>query len=524
MLGRSRRAVKRLRPEAQARPSSGRRKRQRGTPPNVIGKGPLLSAPGLKLGVIVIVKNEAPYLEEWLAYHHALGVQHFFIYDNGSTDGLPRLMERWVNHGLVTVLYWPLPGGQIDAYTHALRFFGPSFDWLAYFDVDEFVVPLVDDDIPTLLGRWPEAADVRIPRVDFGYSGHREAPDLLSIEAYTERANVFDRDPAKPPRVKTVVQPRGISAVGIHTATVADAPISVDGEPVPTQTVGKDSHQFVQLNHYYTRSFEEFEAKRFRGSGTGRIARPGILFDLASQGTDTAALRFVERTKAMLKRMHSLAPSPYRYGSDSAISQLPRFNDLGLFSEFAFANTVLEEPEPVREPRLRIENEYGGIGFVGDIGGLDHVTRRGELSTSIHLKPLLGRARGELVSSWVARPEAVDASVAEGQVTITDEGWRLAPTDGNIRIEMAIDSAGQRRCEALGFILLTSGPTRLLLQLSHEDGSQSRALELKLPTASTYAGVVEFDASPHLTAKANVQLITRDGEVLVHDLFVMAYG
>ena len=136
----------------------------------------MLSAPGLGLGVVVIIRDEAPYLEEWLAYHHALGVDHFFIYDNGSTDALDEVIEPWVNHGLVTLVHWPLPGGQIDAYSHALRFYGPSLEWLAYFDVDEFVVPLVDDDIPTVLARFPHAADVRIPRIDYGFSGHREPP------------------------------------------------------------------------------------------------------------------------------------------------------------------------------------------------------------------------------------------------------------------------------------------------------------------------------------------------------------
>ena len=490
----------------------------------MIGKGPLLSAPGLRLGVVVIVKDEAPYIEEWLGYHHALGVQHFFIYDNGSTDGLPELMERWINHGLVTLLTWPLPGGQIDAYSHALRFFGPSFDWLAYFDVDEFVVPLVDDDIPTLLARWPDAADVRIPRVDFGFSGHREAPKLLSIEAYTERANVFGRDPAKPPRVKTVVQPRGISAVGIHTATVADAPISADGDPVPTRTVGKGCHGFVQLNHYYTRSFEEFEAKRFRGSGTGRIARPGIPFDLPSEGTDESALRFVERTRAMLERMHSLAASPYRYGSETAISQLPRFNDLGLFAEFAYANTVLGEPAPIREPRLRIENEYGGIGFVGDIGAYEYTPARAALSGSVHIEPLLARARGRIAASWAAAPEGVSGSVSQGTIEAVDEGWRVSPDEESVEIEIDVDSGGARRCAALGFTLRTPGATRLTLQLGLGDGSRTRPRELKLATASTYAAVVEIDASPEQLRTASVRISAEEGDIVVHDLFVMTYG
>ncbi len=149
--------MQRLRADSGAQSSSvpsPPRRRQRATPPNVVGKGPLLSAPGLQLGVAVIIRDEAPYLPEWLAYHHALGVQHFFIYDNGSTDELHEVIEPWVNHGLVTLVHWPLPGGQIDAYSHALRFYGPSLGWLAFFDVDEFIVPLVDDDILTLLERF----------------------------------------------------------------------------------------------------------------------------------------------------------------------------------------------------------------------------------------------------------------------------------------------------------------------------------------------------------------------------------
>jgi hypothetical protein len=499
MLGRSRQAVQRLRGDSEA-PSLTPRKKQRATPPNVVGKGPLLSAPGLQLGVVVIIRDEAPYLTEWLAYHHALGVQHFFIYDNGSTDELHEVIEPWVNHGLVTLVHWPLPGGQIDAYAHALRFYGPSLDWLAYFDVDEFVVPLVDDDIPSVLARFPDAADVRIPRIDFGFSGHRDPPRELTIEAYTQVADVFRRDPAKPPRVKTVVRPGSISAVGIHTATVADDARGADGSPVPSKTVGKACWEYVQLNHYYTRSFEEFEAKRFRGSATGRIARPAIPFDLPTLGVNDSATRFAERTQAMIERIDSLAPSPYRYGSELALTQFPRFNDLGLFAEFAVANTVMEEPAPRREPGLRISNSYEGIGFVGVISGHDHEIADGELSRSMHLEPLLERVRGHLVGTLA------EATVEAGEVRFD------------------IDEPGQRRVYATGFVVGATAATRVAITLTRADGSSSEPVELQLEPGSTYAGVVELEATPHIASGITVQLSSATGEVGVHDVFVIAYG
>ena len=495
--------MQRLRGDSGAQPSSvpsPSRRRQRATPPNVVGKGPLLSAPGLQLGVAVIIRDEAPYLPEWLAYHHALGVQHFFIYDNGSSDELHEVIEPWVNHGLVTMVHWPLPGGQIDAYSHALRFYGPSLRWLAFFDVDEFVVPLIDDDIPALLERFADAAEVRIPRVDFGFSGHREPPAQLTIEAYTGVADVFGRDPAKPPRVKTVVRPPSISAVGIHTATVADDARDAEGAPVPSQTVGKACWPYVQLNHYYTRSFEEFEAKRFRGSGTGRIARPPIPFDLPTLRTDTSALRFAARTRSMLEHMASLAASPYRYGSELALAQFPRFNDLGLFSEFAIANTVMQEPAPRREPALRLQNLYDGIGFVGIISGHEHEPRSAELSGSIHLQPLLERARARLV-----------ATLPDGRLE-----------DGTMRFEL--DPAGQRRVQALGFVVSAPAPSRLQATTTAVGGQRSAPVDLKLDAGSTYAGVVELDAEPRLVTAVDVSLASETGELDVLDLFVIAYG
>ena len=39
-----------------------------------------------ELAIVAIVKDEAHYLKEWLDYHLAAGVDHFFIYDNDSKD------------------------------------------------------------------------------------------------------------------------------------------------------------------------------------------------------------------------------------------------------------------------------------------------------------------------------------------------------------------------------------------------------------------------------------------------------
>ena len=65
--------------------------------------------------VMAFLKNEAPNLEEWLCHHMAIGVDHFFLYDNGSTDELHEVLKPYADHGVVTTVYFPMRGLQRDA-------------------------------------------------------------------------------------------------------------------------------------------------------------------------------------------------------------------------------------------------------------------------------------------------------------------------------------------------------------------------------------------------------------------------
>jgi hypothetical protein len=41
----------------------------------------------VRVGIVAIAKNEARFLLEWVAFHRAVGIRHFFIVDNGGDDG-----------------------------------------------------------------------------------------------------------------------------------------------------------------------------------------------------------------------------------------------------------------------------------------------------------------------------------------------------------------------------------------------------------------------------------------------------
>ena len=185
---------------------------------------------------------------------------------------LDRLIERYVNHGLVTRSIGRSRAVRLEAYSHALRFFGPSVDgWRSSMSTSSSCRSW------TTTSRRGSLASPTLPTsASLGWSSGSRAiapPGGLTIDSYTGVADIFGRDPSLPPRVKTIVQSRSVSAVGIHTATVADVPIARDERPVPTRSVRTGARGLAQVNHYYTRSFEEFEAKRFSGTATGDLRR-----------------------------------------------------------------------------------------------------------------------------------------------------------------------------------------------------------------------------------------------------------
>jgi hypothetical protein len=91
-----------------------------------------------------IVKNEAPYLLEWIAYHRVLGVSRFFIADDSGSDGSSYLLDALSRHGIIYAIPFPKltqRGAQLRAYTTIMKFFSRMADWVAFIDVDEFLYP-----------------------------------------------------------------------------------------------------------------------------------------------------------------------------------------------------------------------------------------------------------------------------------------------------------------------------------------------------------------------------------------------
>ncbi len=122
-----------------------------------------------KLSVCALFKNEAAYLREWLEYHQLVGVDHFYLYDNGSRDRSSKVLTPYIKQGLVTFLRWPdrMPNTddenathwalstQLTAYGNAIRRFAINeSEWLVFLDVDEYLVPVQANSVCEVLENY----------------------------------------------------------------------------------------------------------------------------------------------------------------------------------------------------------------------------------------------------------------------------------------------------------------------------------------------------------------------------------
>jgi hypothetical protein len=206
---------------------------------------------------------------EWIAYHAAIGVDHFIIYDNMSEDGTSDVIARCSVLYPTTIIQWSVQTkfAHQEAYEHCVRSFRLVFDWIVFVDVDEFVLPVRDGTLPAFLATLRDASAVACPWAMFGSSGHDQEPAGLTIDAYTGRAP----EEFGPNRhTKMIVRPHLVRQVHLSHYLEMDGWIAApDGSVQQWESPGLMAHvpdlSICRVNHYFTRSRAQWMRKIERG-------------------------------------------------------------------------------------------------------------------------------------------------------------------------------------------------------------------------------------------------------------------
>ena len=155
------------------------------------------------------VRDEGDVLEANLRFHHALGVAHFVLTDNGSTDDTPEILGRYSEAGLATVISEPGTDYRIAGagwLTRMARMAATDLeaDWVIHTDADEFWLPAEGSLLETF-GAVPDDYGVVVaPRVEF--AGRPDGPGT-----FAERLTVREARSRLQPKVAHRALPNVVS-------------------------------------------------------------------------------------------------------------------------------------------------------------------------------------------------------------------------------------------------------------------------------------------------------------------------
>lgn len=218
----------------------------------------------MNIAVCSIQKNRGPWLVEWVAFHHLVGVTDFVLYMHECSDDTHEVVAalqklfRIRAFALNDIDFAP----QLRCYAHACQEFVDRFDWMAFLDGDEFLFPTRERSLQQTLARYQslEISALAPYWRCFGSAGHVSEPQGLITQNY-QRASAPDFEANH--HVKSIIRGGAKPRVTNNSHYFLTEKGSFDEHlhPVtaPFDMGRRPSWDHLRINHYVTQSREYFE-------------------------------------------------------------------------------------------------------------------------------------------------------------------------------------------------------------------------------------------------------------------------
>lgn len=228
----------------------------------------------------LVVRDDHDGIIEWINHHLSLGIRPIYVYDHLSLPPLDSFLKSFIVDGTVLYERLTLPvstdvSPQLYAYDKCLSDHGHKHMWLAFLDVDEFIIfrdghPI--QNLPAFLVEYESFSSLALHWILFGSSEHETRPTKSVLRSYMK---CLPLKHAQHLFVKSIVNTK-------CTVGTADSPhsfkhncsapaVRTDLSPINGATAnGLPVHDKLVIHHYATKSVEDFEMKVLKGSGMRR--------------------------------------------------------------------------------------------------------------------------------------------------------------------------------------------------------------------------------------------------------------
>ena len=264
----------------------------------------------MKVALCCIGRLENQYAVEYVEYYKSIGFDKIFIYDNNhdGEEHFEDVLQSYIDDGFVTVIdFRNKEAAQLLAYNDCYSKYENEYDWIAFFDFDEFLTLVKDKDIKSYLSRFDGFQGVKINWMVYTDNNLIKSDGRGVLERFTTPMEYDKCVTYKFPEnyhAKSILRTRnGFVWNGtphnINGAKYADS----DGNETNDSPFQKYSYESAYIKHFTTKTIEEFINGKYKKGTADRDIKS---FKNTTYGSIDSFFKVNERTKEKDEYINSI--------------------------------------------------------------------------------------------------------------------------------------------------------------------------------------------------------------------------
>ena len=213
-----------------------------------------------KIAICVPIKNETNYLKEWLDWHFGLGITDIYLYEDDNSDSHLDIINQYSNayfDKISRVLSEEYPADfqfskcgswkQNYLYEGFFSYFKDKYDWILMIDIDEFLI--IKKPLQEILNNFKNNIAIKFKWRIMTANGHIKKPVGKVMDNYTKiYKKVFENNFDAKSMINCRLNKKLEWDKNIHVVKGAIYP-------------HKNGEHLAYINHYFTKSWEEWKSK-----------------------------------------------------------------------------------------------------------------------------------------------------------------------------------------------------------------------------------------------------------------------
>ena len=234
----------------------------------------------IKVCLCTIGKNENKYIREYIEHYKNYGVDKIFIYDNNEIDGenFEEVISDYINKGFVEIInFRGERSPQIKIFNDCHKKNYKNFKWLIFFDMDEFIFLKNYKNIKDYLNnkKFNKCQVIHLNWVFHTDNNLLHDNRSLSMRFPEREKSIRGQKVGGILGIKSILKGNiDINITCLHK--ISSKLIGCDGfgnlQEIKGITTNKSDLYYYYIDHYYSKSTEEFINKLMRGSAADKNA------------------------------------------------------------------------------------------------------------------------------------------------------------------------------------------------------------------------------------------------------------